>query len=84
MTPKVPQTLAQGTTDWIMDVYYPASDAIAVLYLIQNADAMAAPVDFINASIANVTAYARKMLEALDGIILQGFSQLGFTLSESD
>jgi hypothetical protein len=77
-TPKVPHVLAQGTTDTFMDVYYPASDAIAVLYLIQNADATAAPVDFINASVASVVAYARRMCEALDAIILQGFSQLGF------
>ena len=84
MTPKVPQALAQGTTDTFMDVYYPASDAITVIYLIQNAGATAAPMDFIDASVANVISYARRICEALDAIILQGFSQLGFKWSDSD
>ena len=84
MSPKLPQTLAQGTTDWIVDVYYPASDSITIMYLIQNADATAAPVDLINASLANLISYARRMCEALDAIILQGFSQLGFRLSQTD
>lgn len=84
ITPAVPQVLAEGTADWIMDVYYPASDALAIIYLIQNAGATAAPVDFIDASVASVISYARKMCEALDAIILQGFSQLGFEMSDSD
>ena len=82
ITPRVPHVLAQGTTDAFTDVYYPASDAVAVMYLIQNAEATAVPIDFINASVDNVVAYARKMCEALDAVILQGFSQLGFKWSD--
>ena len=84
MTPRVPQALAEGTAETIMDVYYPASDAIAIMYLIQNAGAIATPVEFINASVAGVVSYARRMCEALDAVILQGFSQLGFKWSDSE
>jgi hypothetical protein len=84
MTPTVPQVLAEGTTETIMDVYYPASDAIAIIYLVQNAGATAAPMEFINASVASLISYARRTCEALDAIVLQGFSQLGFKWSDSD
>src|SRR5690242_12867463 len=82
LTPKVPQVLAEGTTDTILDVYYPASDALAVTYLIQNAGAAEAPIDFINASVANVVSYARRICETLDAIIIQGFSELRFKWSD--
>jgi hypothetical protein len=84
MRPKVPQVLAQGTADTFSDVYYPASDAIAVIYLIENAGASTEPVEFIHTSMTNVVSYALRMCEAIDAIILQGLSQLRLRWSDSD
>jgi hypothetical protein len=82
MRPAVPQSLAEGSTTALMDVYYPTADVVAAMYLIQQAGAIDDPSAFLGDSVRTVASFAVRMCEALDALIGQALSDFGFTRSD--
>lgn len=77
LKPAVPQALAEGGSASFLGTYYPTSDVVAILYVIDAAGATADPGEFLGNAVKTVVDLSMRICLAMDALTGEAFADLG-------
>lgn len=82
--PPEDQALVRGSTDEFMDVYYPMSDMVAVVFIADSAGADERTLEWLATALTSSIELGKSICMAIDAVVGQALDERGFTWDEHD